>query len=99
MTKPVSISKKPRKQHTPEFRNEALKLAERIGVAAAARELSLYESQLYARRSKQQQQMSSSEHESELAAENVRLKRQLAEQAEELAILQKAATYFAKRLK
>ena len=99
MTKTVSTSKKPRKQHTPEFRNEALKLAERIGVAAAARELSLYESQLYARRSKQQQQMSSSERESELAAENVRLKRQLAEQAEELAILQKAATYFAKRLK
>ncbi|HAO9144515.1 TPA: transposase [Escherichia coli] len=99
MTKPVSISKKPRKQHPPEFRNEALKLAERIGVAAAARELSLYESQLYAWRSKQQQQMSSSERESELAAENVRLKRQLAEQAEELAILQKAATYFAKRLK
>ncbi|WP_085959110.1 IS3 family transposase [Escherichia coli] len=89
MTKPVSISKKPRKQHTPEFRNEALKLAERIGVAAAARELSLYESQLYAWRSKQQQQMSSSERESELAAENVRLKRQLAEQAEELTILPK----------
>lgn len=43
--------------------------------------------------------MSSSERESELTAENVRLKRQLAEQAEELAILQKAATYFAKRLK
>lgn len=43
--------------------------------------------------------MSSSERESELAAENVRLKRQLAEQAEELTILQKAATYFAKRLK
>ena len=99
MTKPVSIGKKPRKQHTPEFRNEALKLAERIGVAAAARELSLYESQLYAWRSKQQQQMSSSERESELAAENVRLKRQLAEQAEELAILQKAATSFATRLK
>jgi len=48
MTKPASTSKKPRKQHTPEFRNEALKLAERIGVAAAARELRLYESQLYA---------------------------------------------------
>ena len=28
---------KPRKQHTPELRYEALKLAERIGVAAAAR--------------------------------------------------------------
>lgn len=99
MTKFASTSKKPRKQHTPEFRDEALKLAERIGVAAAARELSLYESQLYAWRSKQQQQMTSSERENELAAENARLKRQLAEQAEELAILQKAATYFAKRLK
>lgn len=44
MTKSVTVSKKPRKQHTPEFRQEALKLAERIGVAAAARELSLYES-------------------------------------------------------
>lgn len=99
MTKPTSTTKKSRKQHTPEFRQEALKLAERIGVAAAARELSLYESQLYAWRSKQQQQMTSSERKSELAAENTRLKRQLAEQAEELTILQKAATYFAKRLK
>jgi len=99
MTKPVSTNKKPRKQHTPEFRNEAMKLAERIDVSAAARELSLYESQLYAWRSKQQQQLTSSERESELATENTRLKRQLAEQAEELAILQKATTYFAKRLK
>ncbi len=99
MTKSISTSKKPRKQHTPEFRDEALKLAERIGVAAAARQLSLYESQLYTWRSKQQQQMTYSERESELAAENARLKRQLAERDEELAILQKAATYFAKRLK
>ena len=52
MTKSVTVSKKPRKQHTPEFRQEALKLAERIGVAAAARELSLYESQLYGWRKK-----------------------------------------------
>ncbi|EDO5313865.1 hypothetical protein JXW80_004454 [Salmonella enterica] len=37
MTKPASTTKNPRKQHTPEFRHEALKLAERIGVAAAAR--------------------------------------------------------------
>ena len=43
MTKTVSTSKKPRKQHSPEFRSEALKLAERIGVTAAASELSLYE--------------------------------------------------------
>lgn len=99
MTKPVSTTKKPRKQHSPEFRQEALKLAERIGVAAAARQFSLYESQLYAWRSKQQLQLTSSERESELAAENARLKRQLVERDEELAILQKGATYFAKRLK
>ncbi|EFQ7416955.1 transposase [Salmonella enterica subsp. enterica serovar Sandiego] len=95
MTKPVSTIKKIRKQYSPEFRQEALKLVERIGVAAA----SLYESQLYNWRSKHQQQLSSSDRENELAAENARLKRQLAERDEELAILQKAATYFAKRLK
>ena len=99
MIKSVSTSKKPRRQHSPEFRQEALKLVERIGVAAAARQLSLYESQLYAWRSKMQQQKTSSERENELSAENARLKRQLAEQTEERAILQKAATYFAKRLK
>lgn len=99
MTKAASIKKQPRKQYTPEFRHEALKLAERIGVAAAARELSLYESQLYAWRSKRQSQHSSSEREQEMSTEIARLKRQLAERDEELAILQKAATYFAKRLK
>ncbi|EDT9358716.1 IS3 family transposase [Salmonella enterica subsp. enterica serovar Miami] len=89
MTKPASTTKKPRKQHTPEFRQEALKLAERIGVAAAARELNLYESQLYNWRSKPQNQLSSSEREQEMSAEIARLKRQLAERDEELAILQK----------
>lgn len=99
MTKPSATKSKPRKQHSPAFRDEALKLAQRIGVAAAARELGLYESQLYTWRSKQQQSLSASEREQALATENARLKRQLAEQAEELTILQKAATYFAKRLK
>lgn len=96
MTKPASTSKTARKQYTPEFRDEALKLAERIGVAAAARELSLYESQLYAWRSKLKNAHSYSEREQEMSVEIARLKRQ---RDEELAILQKAATYFAKRLK
>ncbi|HDD9481702.1 TPA: IS3-like element IS3 family transposase, partial [Escherichia coli] len=89
MTKTVSTSKKPRKQHSPEFRSEALKLAERIAVTAAARELSLYESQLYNWRSKQQNQQTSSERELEMSTEIARLKRQLAERDEELAILPK----------
>ncbi|HAJ7145519.1 TPA: IS3 family transposase, partial [Escherichia coli] len=82
MTKPVSAISKSRKQYSPEFRQEALKLAERIGVAAAARELSLYESQRYNWRSKLQQQRSSSDRENELAAENARLRCQLAERDE-----------------
>ena len=77
MTKTVSTSKKPRKQHSPEFRSEALKLAERIGVTAAARELSLYESQLYNWRSKQQNQQTSSERELEMSTEIARLKAEL----------------------
>lgn len=40
-----------------------------------------------------------SEVEEKLALENARLKRQLADQAEELAILKKAAAYFAKSLR
>lgn len=55
MIKALSTSKKPRKQHSPEFRDEALKLTKHIGVAAAALELGLYESQLYACHSRQQQ--------------------------------------------
>ncbi|EHJ4094851.1 IS3 family transposase [Escherichia fergusonii] len=86
MTKTVSTSKKPRKQHSSEFRSEALKLAERIGVAAAAPELSLYESQFYKWRSKQQNQQTSSERELEMSTEIARLKRQLAERDEEMAI-------------
>ncbi|WP_413541174.1 hypothetical protein [Salmonella enterica] len=43
MTKLLSTIKKIRKQHTPEFLQKFLKLAERI--ATATNELSLYESQ------------------------------------------------------
>lgn len=85
MTKPVSASKKPRKQHSPEFRNEALKLAKRIG--AAARELNLYESQLYAWRSKLKNSNSSCKREQDMSVEIARLKRQLAERDKKQAIL------------
>lgn len=40
-------TKKTRIKHAPEFKTEALKLAEKVGVSAAARQLSLYESQIY----------------------------------------------------
>ncbi len=67
MTKSASTLKQPRKQHTPEFRNEALKLAERIGVAAASREFNLYESQFYAWCSKLKNAHFSSEREQDMS--------------------------------
>ncbi|EPJ01349.1 hypothetical protein A679_02192, partial [Salmonella enterica subsp. enterica serovar Enteritidis str. 2010K-0284] len=54
--------------HASSTRLKALKLAERIGVAAATRELNLYKSQIYSWRSKQQTQLSSSEREQKMSA-------------------------------
>jgi transposase len=88
-----------RARHTPQYRLEALGLAERIGVKAAAEQLGLNESQLYTWRKKAEQQANKSQAEQKYAEENARLKRQLAEREEELAILKKAAAYFAKNQK
>ena len=86
-------------RHSPEYKAEALKLASEIGVTKAAKQLGLHESQLYNWRKDSEHAKSVSEREAALAAENVRLKRQLAQQAEELSILKNAATYFAQQLK
>ena len=99
MTKQTGKKTTPRRQHAPEFRAEALALAEKIGVPKAAKELGLHESQLYGWRTKARAAQDQSEVEQQQAVEIARLKRQLAEQAEELAIVKKAATYFAKSLK
>lgn len=99
MTKQTGTKKATRKQHSPEFKAEALALAERIGVPKAAKELGLHDSQLYGWRSKAMAKRDQSDLEQAQAAEIARLKRQLVEQAEELAIVKKAATYFAKSLK
>ena len=92
-------SGKSRKRYSKQYKDEALALAERIGVSEAAKQLGLHDTQLYAWRSKARLQQQRGEVEEKLALENARLKRQLAEQAEELAILKKAAAYFAKSLR
>ncbi|HBB9961659.1 TPA: IS3 family transposase [Vibrio parahaemolyticus] len=79
-------TKKTRIKHSPEFKAEALKLAEKVGVAAAARQLSLHESQIYGCRKTVKKDTTTSQREQELAAEVAKLKRLLAEQAEELDI-------------
>jgi len=99
MTRQAKQDKTSRKRYSAEYKAEALALAARVGVTAAAQQLGLQESQLYAWRGKAKREQDRSETERQLAVENARLKRQLAEQAEELAILKKAAAYFAKSLK
>ena len=85
-----------RKTYTPEFKSEALELSKLKGVRAAAKELGIYESQLYNWRTSAKTKANTSEREAELAAEVAKLKRQLAEQAEDLVILKSLATYFTK---
>ena len=92
-------TKKNRKTYTAEFKTEALKLTERVGVAEAARQLKIYETQIYNWRNAAEKKSTTSQREAELAAEVAKLRRQLADQAEDLAILKKAATYFAKNQK
>jgi transposase len=99
MARRHQAKKKTRKQYSGEFKAEALALAERVGVSAAARELGLHESQLCGWRLKARAERNQGETERNQAAEIARLKRQLAEQAEELAIVKKAAAYFAKSQK
>ena len=92
-------TKTKRTRYSAEYKAEALQLAEKVGVAEAARQLGHPESQLYNWRAKARAAQSRSEREQTQAAEIARLKRQLAEQAEELAILKKAAAYFARESK
>lgn len=99
MIKQPTSKKTVRKQYSPEYRAEALALSDRVGIPEAARQLGIESPLLYNWRKSRRMTQSSAEAEALLAAENARLKRQLAEQAEELAILKKAAAYFAKHQK
>ena len=92
-------SQKKRKRYSAEFKSGVLGLADQVGVAGAAKQLGLHESQLYAWRKKARYEASRSETEKSLAIENAKLKRQVAKQDDELALLKKAAAYFVKGLK
>ena len=94
MTKQAA-KKVSRNRYSEEFKAEALALADKVGVANAATQLGLHNSQIYGWRARARVKADRSQLEQDQAAEIVRLKRKLAQQAEELAIVKKAATYFA----
>ena len=87
-----------RPRRSEAFKQEALKLAEEVGVAQAAKDLGVYESQLYQWRSKAMAESDRSQRENALLLENAKQKRELAQLREEVAILKKASAYFAKQL-
>ena len=99
MSKKTKPTTKPRKQHSAEFKAQALQLAEQAGVTEAARQPGLHTSQIYPWRTAAQRKASTSQRESQLATENARLKRELYERDQEVQILKKAAAYFAKNPK
>lgn len=87
-----------RPRRSEAFKQEAPKLAEEVGVAQAAKDLGVYESQLYQWRSKAAAEADRSQRENALLLENAKQKRELAQLREEVAILKKASAYFAKHL-
>ena len=84
-----------RGRYTPEFKQQSLARSATEGVAVTARDLGIAESQLYAWRKKASDASSMSEDERLHLAEFAKLKRDKARLKDEVALLKKAAAYFA----
>lgn len=97
--KAKQIEKKTRRHYSAEFKEQALKRADQEGVAVAARDLGLAESQIYVWRQRRRLEGLTSEEQKLQHAELARLKRELARVEEENAFLKKATAYFAKQSK
>lgn len=85
------MPKRRKAHHSADYRAEALTLAKRIGVAAAASELGLHATQIYRRQAKAAHEKSVTDRERRLRDENARLKRQHANKTEKVTILEKTA--------
>ena len=93
------------KKYTQEEREEAIKLAEEIGVVAAAKRLGINEDTLYGwrGRAKQRRTITNEAGEplslDEVKVENVRLRKELRQAQQDVEILQEALGFFAKSRK
>ena len=91
------------KRYRKEERQEALKLAEEIGPAAAARRLGINADTLYGWRGREKERSAELEaavggrSEAELLAENKALQEQLKQARQDVEILQEALGFFARR--
>jgi transposase len=85
-----------RRAYSDEYKERALELAARNGVAQTARDLGISESMLYNWRAKQERGNGSIAKASADAAELARLRREVKRLGQENAFLKKVATHFAK---
>lgn len=89
--------KQSRRRYTAEFKEQAVKrVLSGHPVAAVARELGVGDSLIHNWLARHRQQAGAGALQAEQAAENARLKRLLVQREEEVAILKKAAAYFAR---
>lgn len=95
----TSQIKQPRKNYSPQFKDEALERAKSIGIKQTAQDLGVSESMLYSWRAKREQGGEPIETQKLKEAELARLKRENAKLAEENAFLKKVAQYFTKESK
>lgn len=91
--------KKIRQKYSPQFKDQVLERAEKIGVPQAAKDIGIAEAMLYSWRAKQKQSGTPLEHQKIQQAEMARLKRENERLQEENAFLKKVATYFTKESK
>ncbi len=101
-TPPVRPTKAKRRKHTKEFKQEAVRLAQRpeVGFARAAKDLGVHESLLRswakAKASEGSDAFRGHGRKAALEAENARLQREVRTLQMERDILKKAAAYFAR---
>jgi transposase len=96
MDKKQVEGKTKRQRFSVEFKQPGLLRAVKDGVPTASRERGLPAAQIYAWRSKAQQNGQDAEAQRLAQSETARLKREVARREEENAFLKKAAAYFAK---
>jgi transposase len=88
-----------RKKYTMQFKEQALILADKVGVPKAAQDLAIAEAMLYSWRAKRRQTGQPFEDQKLQQAEMSRLKREVEQLKQENDFLKKAAAYFAKQPK
>jgi transposase len=91
--------RKKHQQYSPQFKDQAVERAEKVGVVQAAKDLEISESLLYSWRAKQKQGGTPLEHQKLQQAEMSRLKREVDRLQQENEFLKKVATYFTKESK